>query len=242
MTAVELIVIAAVVLLSATVNMVAGFGFALLAMPLMTLAVPVAQAVVIVLLLGFCSTTWQAISLRRHALRPLLKQLTLSAYIGMPLGLVVLNVVGDQPLRIGLGVAVLVATAFLACHVRLSHVGPLFDYLLGFVSGVLNTSLGTNGPPLVFALQARGLKPDQFRATIATVFMLSNLLAIALFAVDGRVTGSGLLASAIALPPWLAGSTLGAAIRPRVSSAHFRQMVLLLLLTTGTTAIVAALT
>lgn len=241
MTAFELILIAAVVFVSATVNMIAGFGFALLAMPLMTLAVPVAEAVVIVLLLGFCSTAWQAVTLRSHALRPLIKQLTVSAYLGMPVGLVVLNVVNDRPLRIGLGAAVLVASAFLACQVRLSHIGASLDYSLGFVSGALNTSLGTNGPPLVFVLQARGLKPDQFRATIATVFMLSNLLAIALFVIDGKLTGDGLIASAIALPPWLAGSSLGAVIRPRVSPTYFRRMVLLLLVTTGATAIVAAL-
>jgi uncharacterized membrane protein YfcA len=240
MTTGELIVIASVVFAAATVTMVAGFGFALLAMPLLTLAVPVSQAVVIVVLLGLCSTTWQAVALRRDALRPLVRQLTVSACVGMPLGLVILDVVDDRPLRVGLGAAVLVATVFLACQPRLAHVGPGLEYSLGFVSGVLNTSLGTNGPPLVFVLQARRLRPDQFRATIAVVFMLSNILAAALFVVDGKLTGAGLAASAAALPAWFAGSSLGAAIRPRVSATHFRWMVLLLLLTTGSTAIIAA--
>ena len=47
---------------------------------------------------------------------------------------------------------------------------------VGFVSGVLNTSLSTNGPPLVFGLQARHLGAAPFRATISTVFAFSNIV------------------------------------------------------------------
>jgi len=45
--------------------------------------------VVISSLVGVLITTWQAWSMRRDADRPLVKRMTMAAYVGMPLGLVV---------------------------------------------------------------------------------------------------------------------------------------------------------
>ncbi len=238
----QLIVVAAAIFVAATVQMVAGFGFALLAMPIATLAVPVERAVVIVSLLSVTSTIWQAVQLRADVDRTLVRRLTISSYLGMPLGLVVLNVVDDKPLRIVLGVSVLIATALLTRRISLAHFGGGLDYPAGFLSGVLNTSLGTNGPPLVFALQARHLSPQRFRATIVWVFALGNAFSMLLFLVDGKVTRDGLHAAAIAAPAWLVGLAIGVRLRPHFAGERFRVLVLSLMFVAGTTAIVFALT
>lgn len=240
-TTAELIVVAVAIFAASFTQVIAGFGFALLAMPIMTMALPVDRSLVIVTLLSSVTTVVQAILLRAHTDRVLTLRLTLASFVGMPLGLVVLNLVDDTPLRIALGVSVLVATAMLARQVSLAHVGPSLDVGAGFVSGVLNTSLGTNGPPLVFDLQSRGLDPDRFRATIQTVFAAGNLLAVPLFVVDGKVTTDGLTGAAIAIPAWLAGLALGRPARRHVAGPRFRVLVLALLTAAGTSAIVFAL-
>jgi uncharacterized membrane protein YfcA len=241
-TTVQLVVVAVAVFAAAFVQIIAGFGFALLCMPIMTFALPVEKAVVVSTLLGIMSTTWQGWHLRRHARRPLVKRLTLGAFAGMPLGLVVLNVVSDTALKVFLGSAVLIATALLVRRINLSHVGDGLDYGAGFLSGVLNTSLSTNGPPLVFDLQARHVSPDEFRATITMVFALSNVVGLALFLADGKVTRNGLVAALIALPAWGLGQLLGWPVRKHVHGERFRWMVLILLFVAGTSTIVFALT
>lgn len=240
MTTGQLIVVAVAIFAASFVQMLAGFGFALLAMPVMTLAVPVERAVVIVALLGAMTTLWQSIHLRRDADRQLVLRLTAASYLGMPLGLVVLNVVGDRSLRIMLGIAVLIATGLLARRLSLAHVGPTLDHTAGFVSGVLNTSLGTNGPPLVFDLQARGLDPYRFRATISAVFAFGNVFGLVLFLADGKVTADGLRAAAIAAPAWAIGQAIGWPTRRHVHGERFRYLVLALLFTAGATAIIFA--
>lgn len=240
MTTVQLVVVAVAIFAAAFTQVIAGFGFALLAMPIMTLAVPVEQAVVVSTLLGMVSTSWMGWHLRADMDRPLVKRLTLAAFVGMPLGLWILNVVSDRALRLALGVSVLIATALLVRRINLAHVGPRLDVILGFVSGVLNTSLSTNGPPLVFDLQARQLKPNQFRATIVAVFAFSNVVALALFIAGGKITGDGVHASLVAFPAWVLGQGLGWPIRRHVEGERFRVMVLILLFIAGTTAIVFA--
>ncbi len=223
-------------------QVIAGFGFALLAMPIMTLALPVERAIVIVTVLGAITTVSQAVLLRADADRTLARRLIVASFVGMPIGLVVLNVVDDTPLRIALGISVLVATAMLARQVSLAHAGPGLDYGAGFLSGVLNTSVGTNGPPLVFDLQSRGLDRDRFRATIQMVFAASNVVAIPLFVADGKVTSDGLTGVLIAVPAWIAGLALGRPTRRHVQGERFRRLVLALLAAAGTSAIVFALT
>lgn len=237
----QLVVVAVAVFGAAVVNVLAGFGFALLAMPVMTTAMPVERALVVALLLGTLTTWWQTIALRRDIDRPLATRLTLAAFAGMPFGLVVLNVVDDRSLKVVLGVSVLLATALLVRRLGLSHTGPALDWSMGFLSGVLNTSLGTNGPPLVFGLQARQVEPDRFRATIATVFALSNVFAIALFVLDGKITGEGLSAATVAFPALLLGLWLGRRWRGHVVGERFRWLVLGLLLAVGVVSIVFAL-
>lgn len=241
MTTAQLILIAVAIFAAAFVQVVAGFGFALLCMPIMVILVPVEQAVVIATLTSVLSTTWQAVQLREHAQVPLLKRLLVGAYVGMPLGLVILNVVSDYALQLTLGIAVLVAVILLARDLNLTHVGPRMDVGLGFVSGVLATSLGTNGPPLVFDLQARRLPAEQFRATISATFAFSNIGGLALFIADGKITRTGVNASLIALPAWALGQGLGWPIRKHFHGERFRVMVLCLLFAAGASTILFAI-
>jgi uncharacterized membrane protein YfcA len=241
MTAVELIAVAGAVFVAALVQVLSGFGFALLSVPLMTLAVDTREAVVISTLLGLGVTTWQAWHLREHAVKPLANRLIAAAYVGMPLGLLVFITVDDHVLRLVLGVAVLVAVGLLMVRVDLSGAPRSFDLGLGFISGVLNTSLSTNGPPLAFALQARQLQPDAFRATINRVFAFSNIVGVSLFLVAGKITAHGLLGAAVALPALFAGQACGYPLRRHVSPARFRVLVLVLLVVAACSAIASAL-
>ena len=236
----ELIVVGVAVFAAITVYMVAGFGFALLAMPLMTFAIPVERAVVVVALLAIVSTSSQAYTHRAHVRVPLARRLVISSYAGMPLGIVLLNTIDDRALRIVLGVGVIIATIVLIRDLTLTHAGPHLDYAMGFVSGVSNTSIGANGPPLVFDLQSRRLAPNEFRGTIGLVFALGNAFSLVLFIADGKVTHDGLTAAAVAFPAWVLGSLLGRYLQPKVPEHHFRRIVLGLLLVTGATTILAA--
>lgn len=240
MSGVELAVVAGAVFVAALVQVLSGFGFALLSVPMMTLAVDVKEAVVISTLMGMSMSSWQAWHGRAHTDRAAARHMVIGAYLGMPFGLVVYLTVDDHVLRFLLGIAVLVAVVLLAIRLDLRHAGTSLDTGAGFVSGVLNTSLSTNGPPLVFALQARHLAPDAFRATINTVFAFSNIFGVTLFVASGRVTRDGVVAAAIAIPSLLVGQLIGLPLRRHVAGERFRTLVLLLLTAAALSAIISA--
>lgn len=240
-TTAQLIVVGSAVFVAAMMQIVAGFGFALLAVPLMTLAIEPKIAVVVSSITGILVTSWQAVRSRADADRQLVRRLTIAAYVGMPFGLLVFITVGDNILRLLLGVAVLIAVVMLALRVNLHHARPRLDYTAGFLSGVLNTSLSTNGPPLVFVLQARQLSAVAFRATITAVFALSNILGLSLFIASGKITRDGLVASAITIPAMVLGQAIGYPIRKHVHGERFRRLVLALMTGAAISSIVNAI-
>jgi uncharacterized protein len=239
-TTAQLAVVALAVLWASLVQVVSGFGFGLLSVPIMALAIHPRQAVVVSTLLGILMSGWQAWHLRHHADRLLVRRLTASAFVGMPIGLWVYGAVTEHVLQVALGIMVLVAVGLLATRASVDRGGTALELAAGFVSGVLNTSLSTNGPPLAFVLQARGLTATAFRATIARVFSYSAVFALTLFISRGRVNHDGLVAAAIAVPAMVAGQLLGFPLRRHVEGERFRRLVLTLMVLAAVTAIAGA--
>ncbi len=233
MGTVDIIWIVAVVVVSSFAQSLAGFGFGLLAVPMMSLLVVPHDAVVVATLIGAVSTTSQALIDRHDCEWGVARRMSISAYAGMPVGLIAFVFVSESTLRLVLGVVVVSATIVLARgFVAKSHSRPL-DFLMGWFSGVLSTSTSTNGPPLVFLLQARGMTPAPFRATLNTVFALSNVGAIALFAATGHLTRDGAVAAVVSIPFLFGALRLGYALRPKVNASVFRRLVLTLLFVSG---------
>lgn len=240
MTSIEIAAIVIAVLVAATVQNAAGFGFALMCVPLMAVFVDTHVAVVISTILGMGSSTTQAWLGRRDTDRVVARRMTLAALLGMPLGLLVFVLVDENVLKLIVGACVLVIVVLLARRIDLRHVGPHFDLAAGAVSGVLATSVSTNGPPLVFALQARHVSPAVFRPTINTVFAVSAGVSLVLYVVAGKVTGDVLLGVLVALPALVLGIWAGLVLRPRLDGERFRIAVLVLLAAAGASAVVAA--
>jgi len=238
----NLVVVAAVALAASTLQAITGFGFALLAVPAMAAVVEPRVAVVVCTALGLVTSGVQAVAERRHTDVGLARRLMLAALTGMPVGLVVFLVVSDSVLRLLLAVGVAVAVVVLARGVDLRHAGPFFDRAMGFVSGVLSTSLATNGPPLVFGLQARQLAADTFRATLATVFVLSGVVSLGAFLVTGQVEGVAVAGTVVGLPAVALGAFTGRRLHALVDPRRFRLLVLGLMSLAAASALVSALT
>ena len=240
MSGAELATVVTAVLLAAIVQNSAGFGFALLCVPLMALTVDTHVAVVISTILGLGSSTTQAWLGRADTDRTLARRMTLAALLGMPFGLLVFVLVDANVLKLIVGVCVLVIVVLLARRLDLSHVGPRFDMAAGVVSGVLATSVSTNGPPLVFALQARQVTPAVFRPTINTVFAVSAVVSLVGYLATGKVTGDALFGVVVAVPALVLGVVVGLRLRNHLDGERFRVAVLVLLAAAGVSAVAAA--
>jgi uncharacterized membrane protein YfcA len=219
---------------------IVGFGFSLLAVPLLSVATPASRAVVIVSLIGVPVTVVMAIRHRDDAEWAAARAITLASLAGMPLGLVVLTIMSDSGLRFIIGGVVLVLATLIASGLRIHRGIRVVNLVTGFVSGALSTSTGTNGPPLVVGLRARGLSAQQFRATISVVFAVSGVVSLVLFAAVGRIDGDALSSAALGYPFVALGWFVGDRLAPRVNERFFGRLVVALLYASAVSAIVTA--
>lgn len=232
---------AAVLAFAAAVQMTSGFGFALVAVPLLALVVGPHEAILLALLSSVLFNTWQALEGRGHRDAGVVGRVLGGSLLGLPLGYLVFHLTGPGPLTVLVGVLVLAAVLVLALGVRLPSVSASTDLATGVLTGVLTTSTGTNGPPIVTLLQARRLPPHEFRATVTFVFLVLNVAAIAVFSVTGSLTRDVLTTALWSVPALVLGGWAGFRVRTVLPPAAFRRFVLVLLTVAGVTAVVTGL-
>jgi uncharacterized membrane protein YfcA len=233
--------ISAGLIVASVVQSTTGFGFALLSMPLLALALDAKDAVALATVVGSLASVVLFARTRRHVRWQMVGRLLAGAVLGMPLGLVVLLAVPARVLQILIATVVLVFVVILARGWRLERADGRAEFAAGIISGVLNTSVSTNGPPIVLTLQARGLDPDEFRGTISAVFVCSSLVANALLASAGRYHGEVLSYALLGPPALLIGALGGRFLGRHLHAERFRPTVLGLLSVAAVSAGVSAL-
>jgi len=236
-----LMVVAGALFVGSALNALVGFGFALVTVPVMALAVGPKEAVVLSAMLGLMSNSGVSLRHRSEVQRRVVGRIIAGSVLGMPVGLAVLVAVPERWIGIGISAVVLAAVALIATGRRVESVPPLADVVAGFVSGVLNTSVGVSGPPVVIALHGHGLDKARFRATASAVFGLAGAVAVALFALTGRIAPALVGTALVAVPAWPAGWWVGDRLHRSVDEERLRSLVLWLLTATALVSLLGAL-
>ena len=98
-------------------------------------------------------------------------------------------------------------------------------------AGVIHGIYASGGPVLVYALGRLNLTKGVFRATLAAVWLIFNVVLTTVYAVEGKLAEP--LTIARFLPIVLVGIVLGEALHHRVDERRFRIFVFLLLAFAG---------
>jgi hypothetical protein len=236
----QYVIVSCIVLFAALIQSISGFGFALMAVPLMVTVIDLRIAVVVSALVGTFSTSWQAWQLRGERDRVLTRRFVVSSCLGAPFGLAAFVWVPQDFLKVVLGVAVLFGVAVLSRGLDMRSTHHSFDWLMGVLSGVLLMATSTNGPPLVFTLHARRINPETFRATLNSVFAITGLISTVLFIASGKMSSEVVKISAIAVPLMVLGVYIGMLVRRFIAPERFRVLVLVLLAVSGVSSILSA--
>lgn len=231
----ELIATSGIVLIAGIIVGLAGFGFALFAVPPPLFVHDAPTVVALVNILGFSSGLVVLYGEWDEIKRPILRSLLPSSLAGLIVGTAVLRYVDGDAIELLASVAVVVFAVVLATGAGIPGVGHRrAPAVAGLASGVLGTSAGLPGPPIALLFTARDLAPTAFRVTITGHFVLVDVVAVALLALSGRLHRDAVLLAGAMVPPSLVGRWIGRRIVDRVSPPLFRRIVVALLLLTGT--------
>lgn len=236
--AVQLAAVFLVILIASATQAATGFGFSLVAVPLLTMATGPRVAVVGSSLVALLLTAMTAVRDRSEVTwRPVSVVLVASA-AGMPAGLYALTMLPAPVLTATIAGVVLGFTALIWRGLRIPGGMPTF-VAVGVLCGALATATGMNGPPLVATLQSLRYPPRPFRATLSAIFVGSGIIGTVGFALAGQLNGASGIVALTGVPAAIAGWYLGDAVFSRISAPVFRRVVLA---TLAATAVVTLLT
>lgn len=223
-----------VILAASFINTLTGFGFALVSVPTLVMMMDAKAAVVLITVLYAALGPIFLWSARRDVDRPMLATLLISSLAGLPLGALVLVVISESLLRLLIGATiVLVAFLLMSNYQRPFSHGRRAAIAVGFVTGVLTTSITVSGPLAVLFLANQGASKESLRATIG-VFLLGMMPpSFALFALSGLVTVPLLITALQLLPALALGYLLALRVLPSVNPTAFRRVTIVLVLGSG---------
>jgi uncharacterized membrane protein YfcA len=220
--------------LAAVVQTALGFGATLVAVTLGAAALSVGEVLALVIPISVVQTAVVA-SRHRADIRwdVLLRRVLPFMGLGLGVGVMAVGPGGAPWLRPLLGVLVitLAARELLGGPARRVSRAAANGALVGggFVQGVL----ATGGPLVVWALARESLPPVQVRATLTTVWLVTDLVLAAVMLRDGRVNAATLQDSAVLLLPVLLGVAVGERVAQRLDPVRFRAVVWVVLAIAG---------
>lgn len=105
--------------------------------------------------------------------------------------------------------------------------------VIGVISGVVAGLIGVPVVPLMPYMQGLDVKPAELVQSLGVIVSIASLVLTASLLTYGLLDERHVVVSAIAVVPAVAGQTVGALIRQRLSIEQFRQVVFWALLLTG---------
>lgn len=219
-----------------------GFGFALVAVPVLALFMPPAEVVV---LSSALALTISLLSLKSfHTVVSLreMSPLLLTSAVGTALGAVVITSIPLALFQLCVGISVLVACLGIVAS---RPPKPLrwagLPWGTGLLSGLMNGALAIPGPPMIIYAMLTEFDPARSRALLMAFFMASSALALISFTIAGIVELQSVKYFFLAFPSLFLGDKLGHYLFERYGSNLYRRVALVTLAILGVSITLRAL-
>jgi uncharacterized protein len=233
----DLLAGALVVAAAAFLGGVTGFGYSLVATPLLLLLGFDLPFVVTVNLAVACVTRVSVAYRFRSDARPgRAASLIAGSIPGLWLGALVLTTVDVATIKLCAGLIVMAAAVLLwrAVTAPPPREVPGAPLAAGFAGGFLGAATSLNGVAPVLLLARDKVEPRSVLADLAFYFVVSNAIGLAVLLVEGALDGEALWpAFVLWLPGSLAGNWAGTVVGPRLPEAGFRRLTLAIVFVAG---------
>jgi hypothetical protein len=221
------ILVAAVVFAAGVLRGFTGFGFALVAVPTISLFVDPAEVVPAIVIVAAVAgaevlpKAWRSVDWRR------LRLLLAGAALGTPVGMYGLKALPADLMRAIIGLIVLAAVALLWRGFKLKAPPPAgARFGIGALSGLLNGGTAMGGPPVIIYFLASPEGIAVGRASLLVYFFLLSIWNTAINVAGGLVTIRTLVFAALMVPLMAAGNRIGDRWFDESSAVHYQRVAL----------------
>ncbi|MCX5759742.1 MAG: sulfite exporter TauE/SafE family protein, partial [Candidatus Hydrogenedentes bacterium] len=225
------------------VQTIAGFGSALVAIPLATLAISVRTAAPAQALMGFV-VTLSILQQNWHGLRWYeAKRLIAGSVFGVPLGAIVLKNFPSGIVIGCMGVMLMTYGIWLGrANLAIDEAPPakdpgwrpkLWAAAVGWIAGVLAGAYATDGPPLIMYGTYQRWPKATFKSVLQCCFLVNGVSMVVWHGANGLITAEVIRASLFALPGAVIGTLAGRYADRYIDHDRFQRLLRILILVLG---------
>jgi uncharacterized membrane protein YfcA len=213
---------------------VTGFGLALVSMPILASLVGIRVATPLVVLIAFLAELFLILRYRRSINIGAVWRLTLASAIGIPLGVMALNVLDENVVLSVLGILLILYALYALLNLALPKLeGGIWGYLFGFSSGVLGGAYNVAGPLVIIYGNCRKWVPKEFKGNLQGFFIVGTVVATVSHAISHNLTTTVWRLFLISVPAIGLGLLAGVNLDKYINPVLFRKIVLVGLMVAG---------
>ena len=236
----EIVLYGVIMLVAMTLAGVIGFAANVLALPVLSMFLPLKTAVAVLMLIVAVQIVIQAFMYRRNIYWREVGHIVAWTLLGMPIGFVALNVLPELVMKAVLGLFVAgTALKGIVDDARGKKAGTFqekpYHKLLLFFSGLLTGAFGCGGPLMVVYCRNRYRDKDTFRMMqfgAGSIIMTPPCLA---YAASGAYTAQGIPYIIVGFVAVAIALKASAAIARKMKTTIFQQLVNVVLLISAVT-------
>ncbi len=228
--------------ISAVLQGLTGFGFSILAVPLITLFISPKTAVPVLLIYSMIINIVVLYSARKAVNLKKIWILLAAGIVSMPLGTYLLVVMNENLLKVFIGFMILIFGTLLLIGYRKEFANEKRAMIpVGLISGILGGSISISGPPIILFLSNQNADKHTFRGNLAAYFFILNIFTVPVYYFSDLLTKEVWNYSITFLPGLLTGVFLGNLFSHKIKDDHFRRFTLILLILMGALSILSGL-
>lgn len=236
----EIVLYGVVMLVAMTLAGVIGFAANVLALPMLSMFLPLKTAVAVLMLIVAVQIVIQAFMYRRNIYWREVGHIVAWTLLGMPIGFVALNVLPELVMKAVLGLFVAgTALKGVVDDARGKKAGTFqekpYHKLLLFFSGLLTGAFGCGGPLMVVYCRNRYRDKDTFRMMQFGAGSIIMTLPCLAYAASGAYTAQGIPYIIVGFVAVAIALKASAAIARRMKTTIFQQLVNVVLLISAVT-------
>ncbi|MBO1002219.1 sulfite exporter TauE/SafE family protein [Pseudogracilibacillus auburnensis] len=228
----DVIVLIIIVLVASLLQTSTGYGFSIIGTPFLLLIYPAHMAIQVNIILSICLSAFMIFKIRKEVDKSLLIRLVKGSIMGLIFGIFIYLFLDIQLLKMTVGALILILTILLILKLTINRTQNK-DFLTGGISGLLTTSIGVPGPPLLLYFSGAGIDKTTLRSTTLAYYLFVYFASLVMQILFGGTTKETWIFSLIAIPPLFAGIMLGQLFFKWISQKAFRVITYIILMFTG---------
>lgn len=228
----EWILLVFIVFIASLLQTSTGYGFSIIGTPFLLLIYPAHTAIQINIILSICLSAFMMSTISKEVDKLLLKKLIQGSIAGLAFGIFMYLYLDISLLKMIVGLTILIVTVLLILKFTVKRTKNR-DYLTGGISGLLTTSIGVPGPPLLLYFSGAGIDQTTLRSTTLAYYLFVYSASLVMQISFGGTTTTTWIAALFAIPALFAGIILGKLFFRWISKTTFKIITYAILIFTG---------